>query len=181
MLKTCLKCGAESEVDDSALADCPKCGAIYARVEEAMKKAEAERIANAERDAKKAEAAERTEAKKRAQLAAHEQKQREHADLQRRAAEFAKQRRPVGTRRWFTPKFATLIFVVYCVVIVLPAFVMAAKGGALGVVYLIGALVSAGLGAVLLETILVLFHTSQTLEECRDYLRDIAERRPPQP
>jgi len=38
MSKTCLKCGYENpQPSDDALAECPKCGAIYSRVEEALK------------------------------------------------------------------------------------------------------------------------------------------------
>ena len=47
--KHCLKCGTDSEVPDLLMAECPKCGAIYIRVEEAhARKAteDAEREAN---------------------------------------------------------------------------------------------------------------------------------------
>lgn len=34
MLKTCRKCGTESEVDDSPTTACPSCGVIFAKVEQ---------------------------------------------------------------------------------------------------------------------------------------------------
>lgn len=42
MIKKCMKCGAESEFENvplDPLAECPKCGVIYARAEEAARKA----------------------------------------------------------------------------------------------------------------------------------------------
>jgi hypothetical protein len=36
--KTCLKCGKTSEVSEDPIAECPACGAIYSRVEEAHQK-----------------------------------------------------------------------------------------------------------------------------------------------
>lgn len=51
MNKTCLKCGATSEVEMTAFTACPKCGAVYSKVEQAeelRKAAELARAAKAE-------------------------------------------------------------------------------------------------------------------------------------
>lgn len=58
MDKTCLKCGHTADVTDETLAECPKCGAIYAKVEAAAALADsarraqtaAQRAAHAERE-----------------------------------------------------------------------------------------------------------------------------------
>lgn len=57
MPKTCLKCGHENpDEPTNELAECPKCGAIYTRVEAHLAKQEAVRIAREVEAAAKAEA-----------------------------------------------------------------------------------------------------------------------------
>lgn len=51
MLKTCLKCGHVAEVVESAMAECPQCGAIYAKVEELRRQQAAPVVASAPPDA----------------------------------------------------------------------------------------------------------------------------------
>lgn len=175
MEKTCLKCGATSVVEDSPAAECPKCGAIYAKVEAARHAADAlEQSKRAELEIQRRERDERAAAKR--------QQQQEAAERAEAAARLAATL-PKPPRRWFTPQFALAIFIGYAVLVGLPTLLliitsmMAPKGGGLfaGIAVLSGLLMLA-LGAVLLECVQVIFHMASTLDDCREDLRRIADR-----
>jgi hypothetical protein len=85
-------------------------------------------------------------------------------------------------RRWITPGFSLLLFVGYCVLVGIPILALAfgalaAKSTGILVVVLAGGILLIGAGAVALELILVMFHMSDTLEDCREFLKAIATRR----
>lgn len=178
MLKMCLKCGYEGDAGDDPMAACGNCGAIYARVDEMQrKKAEEQAAAAARADAagaKARETAEKVEAKKRAQAAVLAQRQQSEM----RAASFAREQRAGKTRRWFTPQFALVIYILFAVLIGLPLMVAAFGMGPMAWVGFLAAFAILGVGAVVLELILVVFHISTTLEDCRALLGEIAQREP---
>lgn len=159
MEKQCQKCQTVADVGDDPLAACPKCGAIYSRVEAAARLA-----------AERAEINERAEAKRRAQVAVLEQRQQ--SELQQQQVVRHDHGRPtVKPRRWFTPQFALVIYIVFAVALGLPTLVAGMAGGPFGWIILIGGFAMLGVGAVLLELILVVFHISATLEDCRAELQ----------
>lgn len=183
MQKVCLKCGYEGEADDTPIAACPKCGAIYAKVEEAKRKAaEAVEASHAEAArqiavaAKAQEATAALEAKKRVQTALAAQRQREEAERLSRIEDSARAARANTTKRWHTPGFAKVLFVVYALVTGVPAMVLAL--GVPGYGWVIGGavLLSVFFTAVLLEVVLAVFHMATTLEDCRAELRRISGR-----
>lgn len=163
MERTCLKCGVESTVSDDPLAECPSCGAIYSRVEEAeqLKKDEAR-------------AQEALIAKKAAQKALAEQKRRDAAAAYR-ASHVAAPRAAPTRRKWLTPDVALIVFVLYAIPIVITA--IATMGVTNGMSLGFG-LVALAVGWVLKEAAQVLFHIATTLESVLEELRKAREASP---
>ncbi len=163
-MKTCLKCGFENPAETvDPLAACPKCGAIYSRVEAHAAKTGVD------------PATATAEAKARAQFNRPVPAVTQPPGLPRKPVTG----QPTSRRRWFTPSFALIIFIAYTALMGLIAigFAITAGGSAVTAGFVIALLLVYGLGAICLELIMVVFHISATLEDCRDYLRAIHERR----
>jgi predicted nucleic acid-binding Zn-ribbon protein len=161
MNKTCLKCNHTAEVDDNPLAECPKCGAIYSRVEALEQRKVEERQQQEAKEAREAAARALAEDKRRRAVEEHRQRK---AQAQQETS-----------KRWFTPRFAKVLFALWAFFLIVPAGIGAAMTGTTaGMIGFAIAVVLGIAGLVILESILVVFHIAETLDDCKRSLRKIA-------
>jgi predicted nucleic acid-binding Zn-ribbon protein len=175
MSKLCLKCGFENpENPTDSLAECPKCGAIYSRVEEALDRASSDKSEREAREAKLAAQRLLAEERRREQMADFRAKAQANAEaLRSKMASLSGLRAFFAFRYLVTLQIAKVVFAglvgLSLLTLAVVAFYAPAK-------MLAGQIILVTIGLMLfrifLEFVVIMFRIAATLEEVNEKLVD---------